>query len=60
MYLVLSSVARFLIEFTRFHEQGLILGLSLTQWIAIGLAAVGVWLWLRDTVQAKVNRPLPA
>ena len=30
LYLVISSVARFLIEFTRFHEQGLHLGLSLT------------------------------
>jgi phosphatidylglycerol:prolipoprotein diacylglycerol transferase len=43
LYLVLSSVARFLIEFTRFHEQGLPFGLplSITQWIAIALAIAG-------------------
>jgi len=44
LFLVLSSVARFGIEFTRFHEQGLPFGLalSITQWIAIVLAIVGV------------------
>ena len=43
LYLLLSSVARFLIEFTRFHEQGLPFGLplSITQWIAILLALTG-------------------
>jgi phosphatidylglycerol:prolipoprotein diacylglycerol transferase len=41
IYLVLSSAARFLIEFTRFHEQGLYFGLSLTQWIAIAVAGAG-------------------
>ena len=44
LYLVISSVARFLIEFTRFHEQGLHFGLSLTQWIAIAVAGVGATL----------------
>jgi phosphatidylglycerol---prolipoprotein diacylglyceryl transferase len=49
LYLVISSVARFLIEFTRFHEQALPFGLplSITQWIAIGLAAAGAILLLR-------------
>ena len=43
LYLVLSSIVRFLIEFTRFHEQALPFGLpfSITQWIAIGLALAG-------------------
>jgi phosphatidylglycerol:prolipoprotein diacylglycerol transferase len=43
LYLVFSSIARFLIEFTRFHAQGLPFGLplSITQWIAIGLALAG-------------------
>ena len=46
LYLVLGSAARFLIEFTRHHEQALPFGLplSITQWIAIALAALGVWL----------------
>ncbi len=49
LYLVLSSIARFLIEFTRFHEQALPFGLplSITQWIAIGLAAAGAVLLYR-------------
>ena len=44
LYLVLGSVARFLIEFTRNHEQALPFGLpfSITQWIAAGLALLGV------------------
>ena len=44
LYLVLGSAARFLIEFTRHHEQALPFGLplSLTQWIALGLATLGV------------------
>jgi hypothetical protein len=45
LYLVLSSVARFAIEFTRHHEQALPFGLplSITQWIAIGVALLGVY-----------------
>ena len=48
LYLILSSVLRFGIEFTRFHEQGLPFGLpfSITQWIAVVLAlAGGAILW---------------
>jgi phosphatidylglycerol---prolipoprotein diacylglyceryl transferase len=41
LYLVISSVIRFLIEFERFHEQATAYGLSITQWIAIGLAILG-------------------
>jgi phosphatidylglycerol:prolipoprotein diacylglycerol transferase len=48
LFLALSSVARFGIEFTRFHEQGLVFGLSITQWIAIALAALGTGLLLRS------------
>ncbi len=41
LYLVLYSIARFIIEFFREHEQSLVGGLSLTQWIALGLLVVG-------------------
>ena len=43
-FLVISSGFRFLIEFFRFHEQGLPFGLplSITQWIALGIALAGV------------------
>lgn len=43
LYLVISSIVRFFIEFERFHEQALPFGLplSITQWIAIGLAIAG-------------------
>jgi phosphatidylglycerol:prolipoprotein diacylglycerol transferase len=46
LYLVLSSVARFVIEFTRNHEQALQMGLSLTQWISIATALAGLALFL--------------
>jgi prolipoprotein diacylglyceryltransferase len=57
---LLSSVARFAIEFTRNHEQALQMGLSLTQWIAIGTALAGVALLVRSSAPAKVNRPVTA
>jgi phosphatidylglycerol:prolipoprotein diacylglycerol transferase len=57
MYLVISSAARFLIEFTRFHEQGLHFGLSLTQWIAIAIAGVGAMLLIGPR---PVQRPAAA
>ena len=50
LFLLLSSTARFGIEFTRFHEQALPFGLplSITQWIAIVLAVVGAGLVVRS------------
>ncbi len=61
LYLVLSSALRFLIEFTRFHEQGLYYSLSLTQWIAIGLALGGVALLVRRSEPSpKVSSPVAA
>lgn len=47
LYLVLYSIARFIIEFFREHEQSLVGPFSLTQWIACGLAVLGVLLLLR-------------
>lgn len=41
-YLALYSTARFVIEFFRFHEQGLHFGLSYTQWISLATLAAGV------------------
>jgi phosphatidylglycerol:prolipoprotein diacylglycerol transferase len=38
---VLYSTARFVIEFFRVHEQSLVGPFSLTQWIALGLLALG-------------------
>jgi phosphatidylglycerol:prolipoprotein diacylglycerol transferase len=43
-YLTLYSAARFGIEFFRFHEQGLHLGLSVTQWISLATLAAGLGL----------------
>lgn len=58
-YLVLSSIARFLIEFTRFHEQALPFGLplSITQWLAIVLAGVGALLLVKR--EAAPSQPIP-
>ncbi len=62
LYLVTSSVLRFFIEFTRNHEQALPFGLplSITQWIAIGLAAAGAVLLVRARKPAGLGQPLHA
>jgi phosphatidylglycerol:prolipoprotein diacylglycerol transferase len=62
MYLLLSSVFRFAIEFTRDHQQGLPFGLalSITQWIAIGLALLGAVLLVRPARAPKVSTPVTA
>jgi phosphatidylglycerol:prolipoprotein diacylglycerol transferase len=46
-YLVLYSGLRFAIEFVRHHDQSLVSGLSLTQWISIATFCAGVWLLIR-------------
>jgi phosphatidylglycerol:prolipoprotein diacylglycerol transferase len=49
LYLILYSVARFLVEFFRYHEQAYPWGgpLSATQWISVALLAAGIWLTMR-------------
>ncbi|HLJ46463.1 MAG TPA: prolipoprotein diacylglyceryl transferase [Bryobacteraceae bacterium] len=47
-YLTLYSLARFIIEFFRFHEQGTYGGLSLTQWLCFLTLAAGSWLLYRS------------
>lgn len=56
LYLVLYSVARFIIEFFRFHAQELPFGLpfSNTQWIALAMAAGGV------LILARYRKPVAA
>lgn len=46
LYLVLYSIARFIIEFFRVHEQALVGPFSLTQWIALGLLLLGAGILL--------------
>ncbi|HEY3936751.1 MAG TPA: prolipoprotein diacylglyceryl transferase [Bryobacteraceae bacterium] len=59
-YLVLYSAARFFIEFFRVHEQSLVGPFSLTQWIALGLFALGVGiLLLRATAPSRRGRFSP-
>jgi len=53
-YLALYSSARFVIEFFRFHEQGLHLGLSYTQWISLATLAAGVALLVVRRSQPKL------
>lgn len=63
LYLVISSVARFGIEFTRNHQQALPFGLpfSITQWIAIALAVFGVIVLVRSAGgSTKVSAPARA
>ena len=58
LFLLLSSIARFSIEFTRFHEQALPYGLplSITQWIAIVLAVVGAGLLVKSRSAVRPGR----
>jgi phosphatidylglycerol:prolipoprotein diacylglycerol transferase len=50
-YMVLYSSVRFMVEFVRNHEQALIAGLSLTQWISLGTLLAGSWLLFRKQLQ---------
>ncbi len=55
---MLYSTARFIVEFFRFHEQGNLWGgpLDTSQWISLGLFALGALYFLR----ARVAAPRPA
>jgi phosphatidylglycerol:prolipoprotein diacylglycerol transferase len=53
-YLALYSSARFVIEFFRFHEQGLHLGLSYTQWISLATLAAGLALLIARRSEPKL------
>ena len=46
-YMVLYSAVRFCVEFVRNHEQDLVAGFSLTQWISLATLTLGLWLVLR-------------
>ena len=50
MYLVLYSIARFVVEFWRVHDQANPFGgpLNASQWIALALAGLGIY-WLRKS-----------
>jgi phosphatidylglycerol:prolipoprotein diacylglycerol transferase len=54
LYLVLYSTARFIIEFFRVHEQALVGPFSLTQWIALGLLALGAVILLRGRREVSI------
>jgi len=56
LYLILYSVSRFAIEFYRFHEQPLELGLSLTQWMSIALLLLGVWVLLNRQAKPAASK----
>lgn len=57
LYLIISSIDRFVIEFYRAHQQALPFGLalSLTQWIALVLVPPGLWLVFRPGTGLKRN-----
>jgi phosphatidylglycerol:prolipoprotein diacylglycerol transferase len=54
-YLTLYSCVRIVIEFFRFHEQGLHYGLSWTQWISVGTLIAGLGLLFLRRGAAKVS-----
>jgi phosphatidylglycerol:prolipoprotein diacylglycerol transferase len=49
LYLVLYATVRFVVEFYRNHEQGLLWGtpFDASQWISVGLAGLGVWFMVK-------------
>jgi phosphatidylglycerol---prolipoprotein diacylglyceryl transferase len=55
-YLALYSSVRFAVEFFRNHEQELVAGLSLTQWISLGTLLFGIWLLFRPAKSAPAPR----
>jgi phosphatidylglycerol:prolipoprotein diacylglycerol transferase len=57
-YVLLYSVARFVIEFFRGDDRGIILGVSTSQFISLVLAplAIGMLVWLR---RRQVEAPVP-
>jgi phosphatidylglycerol:prolipoprotein diacylglycerol transferase len=59
LYLVLYSVARFIIEFFREHEQSLVGPFSLTQWIALGLLVLGCVFLMRSRGSAQLHAREP-
>ncbi|MBV9303737.1 MAG: prolipoprotein diacylglyceryl transferase [Acidobacteriaceae bacterium] len=63
LYLVLYSVARFVIEFFREHEQALWGRFSITQWIALALLALGTIILFRakrSAVASQQTEPVRA
>lgn len=62
LYLVLSSLGRFVVEFYRFHGQANPFGgpLSATQWIALILSAIGLRLLMRRTAPLPSRRSAAA
>ncbi len=64
LYLMVSSVLRFVVEFYRYHEQALPFGLplSITQWISLALIVVGagiLWISRTPAIQGGAG-PIPA
>jgi phosphatidylglycerol:prolipoprotein diacylglycerol transferase len=56
LYLMLYSIARFIVEFFRNHEQGNLWGtpLDTSQWISLGLCAIGAWCIFRTESKAEI------
>ncbi len=59
LYLVLYSIARFIIEFFRVHEQPLVGPFSITQWIALALLVIGAGILLYGRRSMMVAQPKP-
>ena len=55
LYLVLYSVARFVVELYRHHDQALPFGgpWSLTQWISLATLGIGIWLVVKPGVRQR-------
>jgi phosphatidylglycerol:prolipoprotein diacylglycerol transferase len=54
LYLLLAGLERFLVEFVRTNEPGL-LGLTTAQWISVGLMLLGVILYMRPAREREAR-----
>jgi phosphatidylglycerol:prolipoprotein diacylglycerol transferase len=59
-YLVLYSSVRFFVEFFRVHEQALVGPFSITQWISLGLLALGAGILLHVSRKTADLKPAAA
>jgi len=59
LYLMLYATARFIVEFFRYHEQGNLWGtpLDTSQWLSLGLCALGIWCFFRRQEQPAAPTP---
>jgi phosphatidylglycerol:prolipoprotein diacylglycerol transferase len=60
LYMLLYAISRFIIEFYRGDERGIILGLSTSQFVSVVIAPLAVLMLLRLGGRGRVQSPVTA